>query len=179
MIFEFEFYKNGNYIPCTSHTVKNLTELLKEEPSDDQEYSVKMRINIELEDGEKVRYVGLYLTEASTLGEYDQITSDATPEESLSRLQGFDESSGLFLSPGNLHTLTDQYLDDNSLWSKFDSRNGKDRSSRIAIFNDEAEEIYENGTSIDFKLKFVKSENQSPKKIFVALEAFADRVQSI
>ena len=159
MNFTFEFKKNQNFVGCTSANMKDLTQKLAEGSA------VDFRVKItELGESESVKDVGLYLVTASSLGEFDQVTSISNPDSSLNDVQSFGEDKGLFVTAGN-DTVT-----------KFTVNVGANESSRIIISEDNA--TYENDASVEFKLRFVADTNFSAEKMFIGLETSATRAEA-
>ena len=159
MNFKFEFKKGEQFVDCTSASMKNLTQELA------QGGLVDFRVTIAgLQETESVEDIGLYLVSASSLGEFDQVTSTSNPDSSLNDVQSFGEDKGLFVT------------DSNDAATKFTTSVGTNESNRIIISPEDAS--YQNDSNIQFKLKFVADTNFSAEKMFIGLEAGATRVEA-
>lgn len=158
MIFKFYFNATsfdvtGSFTECNSNSMREFSDKLA---SEDNEVLMKLQI-LGIGDA-NIKNVGLFLTEASSLGSAENLVQGSL-ESQKNEILSFENNSGLYI----------KRIGESFETKKFTTISGNNLNSRLLL--SETDEMFSNGTDIFFSLRFVKSENHENTRFFVGLEA--------
>ena len=162
MIFKFYFQAEsesdpaGIYIECNANSMKEFSDLLASRGA-----GVSMKIKVLGIENNPIKNVGLFLTEASSLGTAENLVQNSL-ESQKNEILSFEENSGVFIKRAG----------EDFSEKKFTTGSGNNLNSRLLL--SEENEEFVNGSEILFVLRFEKSNNHENSRFFVNLEAGGD-----